>query len=58
MDREIFKTSDELDQDYYYELWRLENKIITKEEFSVFCMDFLIRMMIENRAMLERLKNI
>ena len=58
MDKEKFKTSDELESGYDYELWRLEKGIITKEEFSDICMDFLVRMMIENRAILERLKNI
>ena len=58
MDKEKLKTSYELESDYDYELWRLEKGIITKEEFSDICMDFLIRIMIENRAILERLKNI
>lgn len=58
MDKEKLKTSDELESDYDYELWRLENNIITKEEFTDICMDLLVRIMIENRAILERLKNI
>ena len=45
-------------KDYQQELWKLQNGLITKEEFSNFCMEVLSQLMVENKDVLERLKNI
>ena len=47
-----------MEKDYQQELWKLQNGFITKEEFSNFCMEVLNQLMVENKDVLERLKNI
>ena len=43
---------------YQKKLWELQNNLITQEDFSNFCMRVLDQLMIENKDVLERLKNI